>query len=782
MTDLFTTRPGQIVSFYSFKGGVGRTMALANVAFMAAMNGLDVLVMDWDLEAPGLHHYFRGLVEPDEMSHLRSAPGILDLAWEWRNGIDQAEDAEAIDKQFARFRQGDPFEEVVRTILSEQEYVTNGCLDIIPAGGDLVAAPEPVEYERALAAMSWNELLELYAGGGMIDALRRWAADNYDLILVDSRTGLADVSGICTMQLPDAVVLCFVLNRQNIEGVARVTSAIKGNRGDELRLWTVPMRVSREGTDEEADATARALRELTRPGRLNKETTEHQLKHLLIKAEPNVPFMESLSAFNETNAALDPLSANLARLATEIVGRPIEIPVISEQWRDLVKNRLAPSLSTDSYLRQLLTAEPARAARQLHGYVESAISTFVEGDELPTDYVAALAETVLAMQQRGDLSFGDDYYDTLSRMAHLLRKLHDRDNETWRPLLIQALETSITAESRWIGDEDELVGLDEIDDLLAAEPQDIATLERRATMRIRAAQIYGRMGSYLQQLGASEDALSLLRQLKKASDAPLETQATRLEALVQRAAAQERLEQLEEATETLHKLMDGGAALEGTEFDAEGKRYGAEAAYRLMRLLQQAGDARAAQNYGMAAIARSQPNTPLFATRIADFADAVLAVEPVAPAALELLSRAVLPPAQTRAYAHYYGRAPSGSVRLIVALGNLFRAVSHTSEPPLLSILAERALDIVTHVTTATADRTLALQHRRRGVTSSIPRASTAFLEPLAEAIEWFVGGIRSASLEPGLEPAIVQLEMLAAEIKARAGELYRAPGSRTNS
>src|SRR3546814_641148 len=173
-------------------------------------------------------------------------------------------------------------------------------------------------------------------------------------------------------------------------------------------------------------------------------------------------------------------------------------------------------------------------------------------------------------------------------------------------------------------------------------------------MRIRAAQIYGRMGSYLQQLGSSEDALSMLRQLRKASDAPpLETQATRLEALVQRAAAQERLEQLEEATETLHKLIDGGAALEGTEFDAEGKRYGAEAAYRLMRLLQQAGDARSAHNYGMAAIAKSQPNTPLFATRIADFADVVLAVEPAAPAALELLSRAVLPPAQTRAYAHY---------------------------------------------------------------------------------------------------------------------------------
>ena len=287
MTELGARHGGRIVSFYSFKGGVGRTMALANVAFLAAMNDMRVLVMDWDLEAPGLHHYFRGLLEPDEMAILRSAPGILDLAWEWRTEIDGATDPSEIDRQFERFRSGEPFEAVRRPIWHDED--DGGCLDIIPAGGDMVATPEPVEYERALAAMSWNELLDRYAGGGLIDALRQWAAENYDLVLVDSRTGLADVAGICTMQLPDAVVLSFVLNRQNIEGVARVASAIRRNRGDAIKIWAVPMRVSREGTDEEADATARALRELTRPGRLDRDPTERDLKNLQIKAEPNVP-------------------------------------------------------------------------------------------------------------------------------------------------------------------------------------------------------------------------------------------------------------------------------------------------------------------------------------------------------------------------------------------------------------------------------------------------------------------------------------------------------------
>ena len=43
-----------IVTFYSYKGGVGRSMALANIAVLLAQRGMKVLMVDWDLEAPGL--------------------------------------------------------------------------------------------------------------------------------------------------------------------------------------------------------------------------------------------------------------------------------------------------------------------------------------------------------------------------------------------------------------------------------------------------------------------------------------------------------------------------------------------------------------------------------------------------------------------------------------------------------------------------------------------------------------------------------------------------------
>src|SRR5215471_2622045 len=50
--------PGTVVTFYSYKGGVGRTFILANVATLLARWGFRVLCIDWDLEAPGLAHYF----------------------------------------------------------------------------------------------------------------------------------------------------------------------------------------------------------------------------------------------------------------------------------------------------------------------------------------------------------------------------------------------------------------------------------------------------------------------------------------------------------------------------------------------------------------------------------------------------------------------------------------------------------------------------------------------------------------------------------------------------
>src|SRR5436189_94654 len=64
---------GTIATFYSYKGGVGRSMALANAAVLLARAGRRVLVVDFDLEAPGIEQYF-WYFESES-----AAPGVLDL-------------------------------------------------------------------------------------------------------------------------------------------------------------------------------------------------------------------------------------------------------------------------------------------------------------------------------------------------------------------------------------------------------------------------------------------------------------------------------------------------------------------------------------------------------------------------------------------------------------------------------------------------------------------------------------------------------------------------------
>ena len=67
-----------IVTFYSYKGGVGRSMAMANVADILARRGARVLMIDFDLEAPGLEQYFQ-IHQPSARRHL----GLLDLLLEF---------------------------------------------------------------------------------------------------------------------------------------------------------------------------------------------------------------------------------------------------------------------------------------------------------------------------------------------------------------------------------------------------------------------------------------------------------------------------------------------------------------------------------------------------------------------------------------------------------------------------------------------------------------------------------------------------------------------------
>src|ERR1700712_2220606 len=52
----------RVITFYSYKGGTGRTLLLANMAVLAARLGQRVVTVDLDVEAPGLAYKLLGRV------------------------------------------------------------------------------------------------------------------------------------------------------------------------------------------------------------------------------------------------------------------------------------------------------------------------------------------------------------------------------------------------------------------------------------------------------------------------------------------------------------------------------------------------------------------------------------------------------------------------------------------------------------------------------------------------------------------------------------------------
>jgi cellulose biosynthesis protein BcsQ len=226
---MMTTRQGRIVTFYSYKGGTGRTMALANIAWILASNGHKVLAVDWDLESPGLHRYFHPFLIDKE---LRSTPGVIDLIREYATATMDAAPPEDPDW----YRELAAIERYVVSL--DYRFPNGGLLDFIPPG------KQDTAYSRAVSTFDWGNFYDRQGGGVFLDAVGAGLRSDYTYVLIDSRTGLADTAGVCTGQLADVVVNCFTLSTQSIDGAVAVQRSLDNiKRGRNVRIMPVPMRV-----------------------------------------------------------------------------------------------------------------------------------------------------------------------------------------------------------------------------------------------------------------------------------------------------------------------------------------------------------------------------------------------------------------------------------------------------------------------------------------------------------------------------------------------------------
>jgi hypothetical protein len=200
------TAPGRIITFYSYKGGTRRSMALANVAWVLASNGHRVLVIDWDLEAPGLHRYFHPFLVDREVT---GTEGVIDLFT--RFSIEAMTPSERADEDWFR-----PLADFSRYAVSLdwQLFPKGATLDFVPAG------LQGQSYASRVNSFDWRDFYERLGGGAFIDEAKRRLREEYDYVLIDSRTGVSDTAGIGTVHLPDVLAVCFTLNIQAVLVIA----------------------------------------------------------------------------------------------------------------------------------------------------------------------------------------------------------------------------------------------------------------------------------------------------------------------------------------------------------------------------------------------------------------------------------------------------------------------------------------------------------------------------------------------------------------------------------
>jgi hypothetical protein len=196
----------ETVAFYSYKGGVGRSMLLAYAARFLAQLGKGVVALDFDFEAPGLHYKFSGGITSSP--GLFSGGSVLYL-------LATAEGSASTP----------PLEEHMITVRVPADK--GGWVRLMPAG------PAPHQaYWTALTKRARHRLrLGDPSGLGsmaLLDLQARIADElKPDYLLIDARTGVTEPGGLATTVLADTVVCLFVQNRESLDGTRVVIDALR---------------------------------------------------------------------------------------------------------------------------------------------------------------------------------------------------------------------------------------------------------------------------------------------------------------------------------------------------------------------------------------------------------------------------------------------------------------------------------------------------------------------------------------------------------------------------
>lgn len=193
-------RSPRTVAFYSFKGGVGRTTALIHVAWLLVKQGKKVVVVDLDIEAPGLSK----ALDLDDLPEV----GIVDYFYERAYAPDGADYEIQIGDILAEYRD------------QQLGDTRGGRFFVVPTGKLDLDYLAKVDDLKASAWVNGNKSLwDIFTH----DINKQIEPD---LILVDSRTGLNQWGAFSLIQAADSAILVLFPNAQNAEGAKILVQAL----------------------------------------------------------------------------------------------------------------------------------------------------------------------------------------------------------------------------------------------------------------------------------------------------------------------------------------------------------------------------------------------------------------------------------------------------------------------------------------------------------------------------------------------------------------------------
>lgn len=175
----------EIISFYAYKGGAGKTTALIKTALLLAEKGKKIAIIDMDLDEPGFYDAFS--------SDLRLEGGLVSYLYNKYNGTGRSSIIEST------------------SLVKKLSLRSSGAVYVVPAGRVDSEYLNMIKYLKEKRLSGNREIQEI------IENIKR--SYNLDYVFIDSRNGINFWGGLSLNDFVDEIIMFAYPDVENIQGL-----------------------------------------------------------------------------------------------------------------------------------------------------------------------------------------------------------------------------------------------------------------------------------------------------------------------------------------------------------------------------------------------------------------------------------------------------------------------------------------------------------------------------------------------------------------------------------